>query len=81
MVMLVAKAARIASYRSLIVPRWLTGSVIGVARRAFTQAMDWVLIASVATVLITAIVAVVALRRVSAGAGCGAGTALDDEAA
>jgi len=53
--------------------------LVGVARHAFTQAMDWVVIASAAAVLLTAIVAAVVLRGASAESG--AGTALDDEAA
>ena len=55
--------------------------LVGVARGAFTQAMYWVLIASTVTVLMTAIVAAVVLRRVGASAESDAGTALDDEAA
>jgi DHA2 family multidrug resistance protein-like MFS transporter len=55
--------------------------LVGVARGAFTQAMYWVLIASTVTVLMTAIVAAVVLRRVGVSAESDAGTAFDDEAA
>src|SRR6185369_4873559 len=53
----------------------------GVARHAFTQAMDWVLIASATTALTTAIVAAVVLRKVDAGVASDPATKLDDEAA
>jgi hypothetical protein len=43
--------------------------------------MDWVLIASAATVLTTAIVAAVVLRRVDASTESHGETELDDEAA
>jgi DHA2 family multidrug resistance protein-like MFS transporter len=59
----------------------LRSEFVGAARSAFTQAMDWVLIASVATVLTTAIVAAVVLRRVGASAEPASRTKFDDEAA
>ena len=55
--------------------------LVGVARHAFTQAMDWVLIASAATALTTAVVATVVLRKVDAGVASDPATKLDDEAA
>ena len=55
--------------------------VVGAARGAFTQAMDWVLIVSVGLTLATAVAAAVLLRNIDTSAQADARGDLDDEAA
>ena len=55
--------------------------LVGAARGAFTQAMDWVLIVSVGLTLATAVAAAVLLRNIDTSAQADARGDLDDEAA